>query len=254
MDSAADVVAARKKELAENTIPKAMHDVYSAMVVNANDTKYGAGPVKFGEFMVSSLVASVRNQLVEAEKAGNNIAEAMNEGFVGPMKIESPSKVFYQNGLYCIQGLQNGVAENTYLATNAMTSLSDQMISSFGNPLEYVSKVASGEIEYDPTIRPVMDLQNIGRTSLDINSMFRNQVVSLGGLSGQIAYDMTSLNGSNAAVVSEIQGLREDMDYMTEELTNMQIVMDTGALVGSTVGAYDQALGQRQVYSKRGSF
>ena len=254
MDSAADAVAARKKELVEKNIPMTMHELYSSMVANSTNTSYGAGPVKGITFIMDSMVRAAKNYSGDVKETGASIGDHLYWGFAEATETNSPSKKFYQGGLYCIQGLQNGVAENTYLATNAMTSLSDQMIDSFGNPLEYVSKVASGEIEYDPTIRPVMDLQNIGRTSLDINSMFRNQVVSLGGLSGQIAYDMTSLNGSNAAVVSEIQGLREDMDYMTEELTNMQIVMDTGALVGSTVGAYDQALGQRQVYSKRGSF
>jgi hypothetical protein len=82
--------------------------------------------------------------------------------------------------------------------------------------------------------------------------MFRNQNVSLAGMTGQIAYDMTNLNGSNAAVVAEIQALREDMDYMTERMTNMQIVMDTGALVGATSGAMDRNLGMRRLYSERG--
>ena len=86
-----------------------------------------------------------------------------------------------------------------------------------------------------------------------MSSMFANQNVTLSGITGQIAYDMTNLNGSNAAVVAEIQALREDMDYMTDELSNMQIVMDTGALVGSTVGAYDQAFGRRAIYGERGN-
>ena len=98
-----------------------------------------------------------------------------------------------------------------------------------------------------------MDMTSARMGEMNIGSMFRDQSVSLTGLSGQIAYDMTNLNGSNAAVVSEIAALREDMDVMTDELTNMQIVMDTGALVGSTVGAYDVALGKRQFYSGRGN-
>ena len=165
----------------------------------------------------------------------------------------SPSKKFYKSGLWCVLGVQQAIKDNTYLATGQMESLGSSMVNAIGQPLDYVSKIASGDIEYDPRIRPVMDLSSIGRTAGDVSSMFANQNVTLSGITGQIAYDMTNLNGSNAAVVAEIQALREDMDYMTDELSNMQIVMDTGALVGSTVGAYDQALGRRSIYSERGN-
>lgn len=165
----------------------------------------------------------------------------------------SPSKKFYKSGLWCVLGLQQAIKDNSYLATGQAETLGSSMVDAIGSPLDYVSKIASGDIEYDPRIRPVMDLSGVGRTATDVSSMFANQNVSLAGMTGQIAYDMTTLNGSNAAVVSELQALREDMEYMTEEMTNMQIVMDTGALVGSTVGAYDDALGRRAVYGERGN-
>lgn len=165
----------------------------------------------------------------------------------------SPSKKFYKSGLWCVLGLQQAIKDNSYLATGQAEDLGSSMVDAIGSPLDYVSKIASGDIEYDPRIRPVMDLSGVGRTATDVSSMFANQNVTLSGMTGQIAYDMTTLNGSNAAVVSELQALREDMEYMTEEMTNMQIVMDTGALVGSTVGAYDDALGRRAVYGERGN-
>lgn len=208
-----------------------------------------------------------------SERVTSGMKAGMDE-FIGPVKKQyamtgdelwkalnskdgidahSPSKKFYQSGLWCILGFQQAIKDNTYLATGQMSSLGSSMVDAIGQPLDYVSKIASGDIEYDPRIRPVMDLSNIGRTAGDVSSMFANQNVTLSGITGQIAYDMTNLNGSNAAVVAEIQALREDMDYMTDELSNMQIVMDTGALVGSTVGAYDQAFGRRAIYGERGN-
>lgn len=184
-----------------------------------------------------------------------SVGNLMWRGYNSPDGIDahSPSKKFYQSGLWCVLGVQQAIKDNSYLATGQMENLGSSMVNAIGQPLDYVSKIASGDIEYDPRIRPVMDLSNIGRTAGDVSSMFANQNVTLSGITGQIAYDMTNLNGSNAAVVAEIQALREDMDYMTDELSNMQIVMDTGALVGSTVGAYDQALGRRSIYSERGN-
>lgn len=198
---------------------------------------------------------AIKDNEDEMKKQYASVGNLMWQGYNSPDGIDahSPSKKFYQSGLWCVLGVQQAIKDNSYLATGQMENLGSSMVNAIGQPLDYVSKIASGDIEYDPRIRPVMDLSNIGRTAGDVSSMFANQNVTLSGITGQIAYDMTNLNGSNAAVVAEIQALREDMDYMTDELSNMQIVMDTGALVGSTVGAYDQALGRRSIYSERGN-
>lgn len=188
------------------------------------------------------------------ETKAAELGDIMDKGFRSKDGIDSnsPSKKFYNSGLWCVLGVANAIDENTGKASGAMLNLSDQMIAAFGNPLEYAARMASGEIEYDPSIRPILDTSMVGVGANSINSMFDNQNVSLSGLAGTIAYDMTNLNGSNAAVVAEIQGLREDMDYMTQQMTNMQIVMDTGALVGATAGAMDKDLGMRKLYSERG--
>lgn len=180
-------------------------------------------------------------------------AKTINDDFIGPMQIESPSKLFYEHGAYILQGLANGMEKNMDLAAGASSDMSDTIINSFAAPLDYVSKMASGEIQYDPTIRPVLDSSNIGRGAGAINSMFRNQNVSLSGFSGQLAADIGQLDSRNSDVVEELRALREEMSIMGEEISNMQVVMDTGALVGATAGPMDKALGQRAVRFGRGN-
>jgi tape measure domain len=269
------------------TTPEAQGEIQSAVVDNVGvvQDELEAHKDELGKSVDKGIIGPVRNKMNlansdfknEGEKWFKSTAEGFNEGYnkysKDPLKYmaqfgnevnnsfrskkgidsNSPSKKFYQSGLWCILGFQQAIKDNSYLATGQMENLGSSMVDAIGQPLDYVSKIASGDIEYDPRIRPVMDLSNIGRTATDVSSMFANQNVTLSGMTGQIAYDMTTLNGSNAAVVSELQALREDMNYMTEEMANMQIVMDTGALVGSTVGAYDDALGRRAIYGERGN-
>lgn len=180
-------------------------------------------------------------------------AETINKDFIGPMQIMSPSKLFYEHGAYILQGLANGMEANMDLAAGATSDMSDTIVNSFAAPLDYISKMASGEIQYDPTIRPVLDSSNIGRGAGAINSMFRNQNVSLSGFSGQLAADIGQLDSRNSDVVDELRALREEMAIMGEEISNMQVVMDTGALVGATAGPMDKALGQRAVRFGRGN-
>lgn len=201
--------------------------------------------------------------------------------FVGPRGLDenSPSKKMYDAGVYAIlgfvnairkngdmttdsmavmggngvEGLANALTSNGYLVSDAAGGLSNSIINSFGNPMGYVARMASGELAYDPTIRPVLDTSTIARGAYGINSMFSNQNVTLAGLSGQLAADIGQLDSRNNDIVAELKALREEMSYLSDDMQNMQVVMDTGALVGSMAGPMDKAMGRRAIYKGRGN-
>ena len=181
------------------------------------------------------------------------LARAGDEAFRSFNKIESPSKLYYQNGAYIVEGVANSIIQNTHNAEDAMTSLSEAIIVSFGNPIEYLSKISSGELVYDPSIRPVFDSSGLYRGASSVNSMLAKQTVSVSGFSGKLAADIGTLDRSNADVVSEIRALREDISYMEDAIADMQVVMDTGALVGTMAGPMDKELGKRAIYRGRGN-
>ena len=181
------------------------------------------------------------------------LVKRMKSDFVGPLKINSPSKVFMDYGGYIIQGLINGINSTMPAAEGTVGSLSDTIINTFGDPLNYISKIVSGELQVDPSIQPVLDTSRIARGSASVRALLNGQAVSIGGLSGQIAADIGELDSRNFDIVMEIRALREDMATMNDELANMQVVMDTGALVGATASSMDKALGQRAVRFGRGN-
>lgn len=165
---------------------------------------------------------------------------------------KSPSKVFHQIGSYLIEGLSGGITAETGVATDAMSTTSQKVIDAFGDPLDYVSKVMSGELTYDPSIRPVMDMSSVSGSAASIQGMFQNQNVAVSGFSGRLAADIGQLQRDNQDVVDEISALREDMAVMTEQITNLQVVMDNGVLVGQIAGNMDQELGIRATRKGRG--
>ena len=206
-----------------------------------------------GTYVVDGYVEGITKNKGRVVTVMEQLAWLTNDKFQGPMKINSPSKVFFQNGEFILEGLANGMLSSMGLVKDASGQLSTTIMDSFGAPLDYAQRVASGELVYDPTIRPVLDSSSIGRGAGAINSMFRNQNVSLSGFSGQLAADIGQLDSRNSDVVEELRALREEMSIMGEEISNMQVVMDTGALVGATAGPMDKALGQRAVRFGRGN-
>ena len=223
---------------------------------------------------INSQIEGNRNQLKESAKymwrgfyegteveqpvIMNSVAQMVAEikkTMTGPDGLDehSPSKVAYGWGRYLVMGLAEGVRNSTSLATDSAAELSDAMIVSFGAPLDYLAKIASGELVYDPSIRPVIDSSAIRSGAGTINSMIGAQQIQLSGYSGQLAADISQLDSSNLRVVEELQQLRADMADMTEQITNMQMVMDTGALVGQISGPIDRSLGRSMIRKGRGN-
>ena len=164
----------------------------------------------------------------------------------------SPSKKMIQIGQYLIQGLTNGIYDEESGAITSMTDLSNMMLNSFTNPLDYVKNVANGTYTYDPSIRPVLDTSLVARGATGINSLFNHQNVTLNGLSGSIAADIGQLDGTNNEIIAELRALRRDMTTMGDQIAGMQVVMDSGRLVGAIAPDMDRALGNRATANFRG--
>lgn len=195
----------------------------------------------------------IEKALPMINKSVNQLVTVTDQGFRDPLEIDSPSKVFMRYGGYLLQGLVNGIDKSVPEAEGSVSNLAGTIINTFGNPLNYISKILSGELSVDPSIQPVLDTSRISRGSAAVSAMLNGQAVSIGGLSGQIAADIGELDSRNVDIVMELRALREDMAVMGEEISNMQVVMDTGALVGATAGPMDKALGQRAVRFGRGN-
>lgn len=207
-----------------------------------------------GQYTIDGYLESLTNEgnLNNIKLAGAGIFGAAEEGYNEASLTESPSRVMMKKGFFVVQGLVNGIRNNFGLAENSGGTLADKVLNAFGNPMEYISKILSGELTYDPSIRPVVDMSSVSGSALTLQDMFRNQNVQVSGLSGRLATDVGQLQRDNQDVVNELVALREDMAYMTEQMTNLQVVMDNGALVGQLAGGIDQELGRRTIRKGRG--
>lgn len=212
------------------------------------------GMYEAAKYSVEGAIKYIENEgTVKYRSAMVLLARAGQEDFIITNRISSPSKEYYEYAKYIVMGLVNGLTQNTDQASNAMGSLSDAILASFTDPIDYVSRIASGELVYDPSIRPVFDSSGLYKGASSINSMIRGQTVTVAGLSGRIAADIGTLDHSNADIISELQAMRADIASLGDEMADMQIVMDTGALVGATAPSMDRALGRRAIYKGRGN-
>jgi 6-pyruvoyl-tetrahydropterin synthase len=121
--------------------------------------------------------------------------------------------------------------------------------------------------ETQPVIRPVLDLSEIQNGYKQINSLFDEQYrVDMQARMGkmetssainpeqidQIEDAIRSIN--NDDVINEMETLRNDISNLKDAMTRLQVVMNSGTLVGELVDPMDAALGMKALQNSRGRY
>ena len=172
---------------------------------------------------------------------------------------KSPSRVFKKIGNFVTKGLGIGITEETQFALNAMDTTANSVIDTMRDTINKANEALINDVD-DPVIKPVLDLSDIQNGSRELDSMLsRNSAFSARRSFNNLQNEQWNsqnalLNATmdNTDVVSAIGTLNEEVATLKDVMTNLQVVLDTGTMVGAMTPAIDQSLGMRQVYAGRG--
>ena len=181
------------------------------------------------------------------------------------LEIHSPSRVFAELGMFMDEGIVVGLTKYSYRVSQASENVGRESISAISSSISKISDVINSDMDVEPTITPVIDLTNIRNGIGMINGAFgANHSMSLG-----MAIAANNQNGNsyqselfgkmrdmaekaNDKLTSAIDSLRSDFNDMTSKLERMQVVLDSGALVGEIAPDIDNALGGLAKMNRRG--
>lgn len=163
----------------------------------------------------------------------------------------SPSRVFEEIGSYVSLGLAEGISKSANAPVNSILGVTDDVKAGMRTAIDAIKYAFDSDVDLTPTIRPVVDLTDV-QTGIDsINDLMPSSRINVGSTSRYLPSDIAT-SGGNGDVVSAVNSLKEDVAYLGEAITNMQMVLDTGTMVGAMTPAIDQQLYTRQVYAGRG--
>lgn len=166
------------------------------------------------------------------------------------LNINSPSRVFAEIGEYTVLGFAKGIEDNEYTAVDSINTMGEALVDAMQTATAYAN-----EQSYDlmPSITPVFDMSEMTRQASGANKMING--FNMGGVLAQANVDGATINNSiqNRDVVNEIRILNERMEAMDRNMQNLQIVLDTGTLVGETSAMMDSQLGRMAMRKGRGN-
>lgn len=196
-------------------VKSVMSSQLSSAVESAKD--YYDSFYSAGSYLVDGFTAGIDESTWKAEAEASAMATAAKEAAEAALGINSPSKVFYAIGGYAGQGLINALSDYGSKVYSAGSEMAESAKTGLGDAMSKVRDVLNGEMDTQPTIRPVLDLSDVKHGANTIGSLIGSDYsMSLATNVGAISTGMHGLNqnGGNSDVVSALNKLREDISKL----------------------------------------
>lgn len=216
-----------------------------------------------GEYAVEGFVRGIRDKMRDARDVGRELGNAAYDAARKALDEHSPSRKMGEVGSFAGEGFVNGLLEWVKTASQTGAEVGDSAREGLTDALSKLSSEIQNEDDFNPVITPVLDLSNVEANAnrlggiLDLNTPLQlaaNAGMSFtGGLNNLLSNIQASIpDNTNDDVVSSLNGLREDLNILSTRVANLQVVMDSGELVGVLTDPIDQQLGFNSVLNARG--
>ncbi|MEF9956096.1 phage tail tape measure protein [Acinetobacter johnsonii] len=118
----------------------------------------------FGQMLMQGLANGISNGIAGVIGKAKAAAAQVTNTVKGAFGIHSPSRVFTQLGAYNMQGLANGISNNSHLASNAISTASQDMLGFFDTSafsFDQRPSISASTKNVSATAAPVQQIFNI---------------------------------------------------------------------------------------------
>ena len=218
-------------------IPMAMTSSLSSAVSNA--CAYYGSFYSAGSYLVDGFAAGITDNAWKAAARAAAMADAAKRAAENALGIKSPSRVFYKIGEYTGEGFINALKDYATQVYNAGADMGSSAKDGMNDAIRKIADVASGDIDLQPTIRPVLDLSNIKSGAGAIGGLLGagssvDVLARVGAINNSMNRNIQ--NGGNTDVISAIDKLRGAIGNMSNTTYQVNgITYDDGSNITDAV-------------------
>ena len=191
--------------------------------------------IKSGGGIVSNAVAEIVRKGIEAGKKEGEVA--------------SPSRATMEIGKFLSLGLAVGITKYGNAVTKSSEDVTSDSINTLGGMFDTIGSLAADDINTQPIISPVVDTSNVRMASGYIDGMFGDRsfgvrsTVMASSMAGSTDLATRTPKFGSPDVVNAVKDMNDRIGTLGDAISSMQMVVDTGALVGQVANKMDQKLG-----------
>ncbi|MBO5887460.1 MAG: peptidoglycan-binding protein [Bacteroidaceae bacterium] len=128
-----------------------------------------------GKYLAQGFAAGITADTWRAEAAAKAMAKKAKEAAEKELDENSPSKEFYKIGAFVAQGFALGIQGDTRKSTSAATNMASSAIDTVRGAISRIADAINGELDTQPTIRPILDLSNVEAGTGRLQAIFSSQ-------------------------------------------------------------------------------
>ena len=202
-----------------------------------------------GSYLVQGFANGISSNKYMAAAKAREMAKSASDAAKKQLDEHSPSKVFYGIGDFAGQGFVNALDDYAKVSHNAGARLGIEAQAGLGGSISKIIDTMNN-MDFDPTIRPVMDLSGIHSGISEMSRIMPNgETFQVGANIDAISANMHERqNGTNNGdVIAAINKLGKKLDNVSgDSYTVNGVTYDDGSNVAQTVKALTREIKVRR--------
>lgn len=190
-----------------------------------------------GEDLGNGLINGINAKKDDVYKAGFSLGQKAVQGEKDGQKSNSPSKLTIKAGKWLGEGLVIGINNMGKKVYNAGYDMGDNAINAVSKAIASISEVINSDVDTQPTIRPVMDLDDV-RSGMDTMNRMLGATPSVGVLANvnAISSSMRGSQNGTSDIVSAIKDMGKKLNSSGGDTYQINgITYDDGSNVSNAV-------------------
>ena len=192
-----------------------------------------------GRHLVEGFANGIENNAYKAEAKAKAMAQAAVDAVQKILKEHSPSKVGYSLGDFFGVAFVNAIGDYRDKAYETSAEMASSAKSGLASSLNKIRDVIDGNIDTQPTIRPVLDLSDVRAGASSISEML-NMNSPIGALASASSISAMmgrrNQNGTSDDIISAIKNLSGKLDKASSNVYNINgVTYDDGSNISEAV-------------------
>lgn len=116
-----------------------------------------------GKNVIKGFIKGIGDSVGEAASAAANLAKSALAATKKALDIQSPSKAFAEVGKYSALGFAGGLKTYAGVVSDQAVEIGTKAVSALTGAVANISNLINGDMDIQPTIRPVLDLTDVNK-------------------------------------------------------------------------------------------
>jgi len=147
--------------------------------IDDNAEKMGKAGGKLAAAIVKGIAKGILAGIKEIKNAAVDAAKSALEAAKDFLGINSPSKAFMEVGKFSMQGMAAGISRYSTLVSDSATNAGQTAVRSLKDSMFDINTMALADMDFNPTITPVLDLTKVKKNAESISGFFAIKPLSV---------------------------------------------------------------------------